>query len=337
MKQRTRFYRLMVVAAVTVLGGCVTPAEMVVSSGATSHTVSSEKFEQDRQAILAMAGNYRVSFDFIETVSFVEGYDLKDRKISGGDEIVRVIEDRGDYISLQHILVVGGDSKFPVKHWRQDWYYQPTSVLTNIGGNAWEKRRVSENESRGKWSQIVYQVDDAPRYGALAKWHHDNGASQWTADRSWRPLPRRDATTRDDYDVVDAINRHAITPAGWVHEQDNAKLILSDDPQILVREIAINTYRKFDDFEIAIGDDYWAATQGFWAGVRAEWGRIEATHERFGLNLKGEPQALYNEILLLANDVQDGAMSEDQAIAQAGEIIGSFLEIEIGDVKDRIE
>ncbi len=30
--------------------------------------------ERDRRAILAMAGAYRTSFDFIETVGFVEGY-----------------------------------------------------------------------------------------------------------------------------------------------------------------------------------------------------------------------------------------------------------------------
>ncbi|MEM9233149.1 MAG: DUF6607 family protein, partial [Pseudomonadota bacterium] len=178
-----------------------------------------EKMAQDREAILAMAGNYKVKFDFIETVSYFDGYDLKDRKLSGADEMVRVVEDRGDFISLQHILVVGGEQKFVVKHWRQDWTYQPKEVLTFIGGNAWEMRPVPEAERAGTWSQAVYQVDDSPRYGAVASWRHENGVSQWEPPREWRPLPRRDMTTRDDYHAVNAINRHALTPKGWVHEQ----------------------------------------------------------------------------------------------------------------------
>src|SRR5687767_3778000 len=80
--------------------------------------------EKDRASILAMAGDYRVRFDMRETVPFVPGYEPLDEKVSGGYEAVRVVEDRGDFISLQHILVVEDDGKpVVVKHWRQDWTY----------------------------------------------------------------------------------------------------------------------------------------------------------------------------------------------------------------------
>jgi len=39
-------------------------------------------------------------------------------------------------------------------------------------------------------------------------------ASTWEPEVSWRPLPRRDGTTRDDYDVIEAVNRHTITAWG---------------------------------------------------------------------------------------------------------------------------
>ncbi|MEM9494416.1 MAG: DUF6607 family protein [Pseudomonadota bacterium] len=285
-------------------------------------------FQRDREAILAMAGNYRVKFDFIETVAFQPGYKLKDRKLSGGDEIVRVIEDRGDYISLQHILVVGGDEKFPIKHWRQDWYYEPASVLTFVGGNTWEKRPVDSADAKGKWSQIVYQVDDAPRYGALGAWTHEDGVSAWTPPAAWRPLPRRDATTRDDYQAINAVNRHAITPDGWVHEQDNSKLILGDEPEILVREIAINTYRKFDDFPTTVGDDYWKKTTAFWTKVRAKWASIEKENKRFGLTIKGEPAELYMPILELAEAVNSGQKTLEDAALEASEIIDTYTVVQ---------
>ncbi|MEM8937371.1 MAG: DUF6607 family protein [Pseudomonadota bacterium] len=331
---RTIAVLLMVASAATFVGGCAATA----SAEKTTRTALSaeQKFERDREAILAMAGNFRVQFDFIETVAFADDYELKDRKLSGGDEIVRIIEDRGDYISLQHILVVGGDEKFPVKHWRQDWYYEPESVLVYVGGNAWEKRAVGAAEAKGKWSQIVYQVDDSPRYGALASWTHTNGVSQWTAPREWRPLPRRDATTRDDYHTVNAVNRHAITPAGWVHEQDNSKLVLTGEPQTLVREIAINTYDRFDDFDIDIGEDYWARTEGFWSKIREEWLKIEAENESFGLAVQGESEALYMPIFELAGAVNDGEKDVEDALVEARAVIATCMTTEIGSLAARL-
>lgn len=167
-------------AATLALTGCQTAAPYSdAPDAAVVSQTDQAQFQADRDAILAMAGNYKVTFDFLETVPFVEGYEPNERYISGGHEVVRVIEDTGHFISLQHILVVGGpDQKFPVKHWRQDWSYEPAKVLTFIGGNAWALREVPASERAGTWSQTVYQVDDSPRYGAVAAWSHENGISE---------------------------------------------------------------------------------------------------------------------------------------------------------------
>lgn len=299
--------------------------------------VTSANFEQDRESILAMTGDYKVTFDFTETVSFVNGYELKDPKLSGGHESVRVVEDRGDYISLQHTLVVGPDAApVVVKHWRQDWQYQPERVLVFVGGNAWEWRDVPVSEQSGAWSQTVYQVDDAPRYGAVAQWTYDDGLAEWTPPQEWRPLPRRDMTTRDDYHAVDAVNRHVITPWGWVHEQDNSKLILSDDPVALVREVGVNTYRKFDGYPISAAEDYWAATGNFWAGVRAEWTRIETENERFAITIQGETEDLYTPLLALADEVKDGEKALEPALVEARAVIDRFVVPELGQLADRL-
>lgn len=330
---------MMAAIALVAISGCATAqTNQATNANAQTQHSQDENFAADRKAILAMAGNYRVKFDFIETVPFAAGYEIKDRKLSGGDEIVRVIEDNGDFISLQHILVVGGDNKFPVKHWRQDWQYEPESVLVFIGGNAWEKRAVKNG--KGTWSQTVYQVDDAPRYGAVGTWSHEYGVSAWNPPAELRPLPRRDATTRDDYHAVNAVNRHAITPEGWVHEQDNTKIILTGEPRALVREVGVNTYKHFDDFDIAIGDDYWAATEEFWAGIRDEWTRIENENTVFGLTIKGEPEALYMPILELAEAVEKNEKSADAALKEAKAIIAEYTTTEIGtdisDIADRV-
>ncbi len=329
-----RFFAALALAATLGAAGCAT---VPASNAAPAASAEAEaKFGADRAAILAMAGDYRVTFDFIETVSFDKDYALKERKLSGGDEIVRVIADEGDFISLQHILVAGGDEKVPIKHWRQDWRYEPASVLVFIGGNSWETRPVSPADAKGKWSQVVYQVDDAPRYGALGLWTHEDGVSSWTPPAEWRPLPRRDATKRDDYHAVDAINQHTITPDGWVHEQNNTKLILSGEPRALVREIGVNIYKKFGDFDIAIGDDYWAATADYWALVRAQWSRIEAENPRFGLTIQGEPEELYMKLLDLAEAVQKDEKSTADAAEEASAVIAEYTTTEIGALSERV-
>ena len=115
-----------------------------------------EKFQHDRKAILAMAGNYHVSFNFRETVSFVEGYTLKAPYEPDGYEIVRVIRDDGGLISLQHILVAGGiwGDQVPIKHWRQDWRYEPEHIFEYAGRNVWRTRQLDEAERRGKWRSL---------------------------------------------------------------------------------------------------------------------------------------------------------------------------------------
>ena len=87
-------------------------------------------FERDRETILAMAGDFKVRFDMQESTPWMAGYEPLDRKISGGHESVRVIEDTGTKIILQHLLVVGAEGEeFVIKHWRQDWEYEPEKIL----------------------------------------------------------------------------------------------------------------------------------------------------------------------------------------------------------------
>ncbi len=324
------------------MAGCATTttggAETAAVSDAASDATKQARFEQDRKSIIAMAGDFDVDFDFTETVAFAPGYKLKPSQLSGGHEVVRVIEDTGRFISLQHILVVeGGGMKMPIKHWRQDWEYEPASVLVFIGGNAWETRAVPEAERAGKWSQTVYQVEDSPRYGAVGAWTYDNGVSEWTGKAEWRPLPRRDATKRDDYHAILAINRHALTPEGWVHEQENSKLALTNGkPELLVREVGVNIYRRYDKFDASIATNYLAATEPFWKGVRADWDRLEREGKVFGLTVQGEPEPLYAPLLELADEVQAGTKTTEAALAEAKQVIAKFTTRDIGTLADRV-
>ncbi|MCA9500453.1 MAG: hypothetical protein MRJ67_13405 [Nitrospirales bacterium] len=309
------------------IGGLREAGEAFSQSDAKRHNAAIAQptgdFQKDRNAILAMAGNYRVTFDFEETVAFVKGYELKKPYEAKGYEIVRVIRDDGNMISLQHILVVDGiwEDQMPIKHWRQDWIYEPKEIFEYVGRHVWHTRQLAEAERRGNWAQLVYQVDDSPRYAAVAAWTHRHGVSSWTSPATWRPLPRRERTKREDYDVLISVNRQAMTPNGWVHEQDSSKVILRTDPQILAREIGVNTYTSSNAFQSQVAEDYWNETKDFWAEVRAEWSRIQQELGTFAVKPQAEAGKLYNQILRLAKDAREGQLDMKTAAERARGLI----------------
>ena len=298
---------------------------------------SLSKFEKDRNAILNLAGNFKVKFRFEETISFKKDYKLKKPYITSAYEVVKIIRDDGDQISFQHILVANvKDKHFAIKHWRQVWKFQPSRVLVFIGGNAWKQREVERKDSFGSWSQTVYQVDDSPRYGAIGRWSHKSGISEWLPSPEWRPLPRRDMTKRNDYHTIDAVNRHVITPWGWVHEEDNSKLILKGKNQILAREIGVNSYERNNDFKINIAEEYIKQTEDFWKKIRIEWKNLEDSPEGFKLTLKGEPEELYMALLGKAEEYLVKEITLNQALSEAKEIIKKYTTTKIGPLDSRL-
>lgn len=254
--------------------------------------------ERDRRAILAMAGEYRVEFSFRETVALTPGYTLKPPKQEPATEWVLVLEDTPQKISLQHILVMG-EQHTVVKHWRQDWVWQPRATWIFEGHRRWTRRALATGEAQGTWEQSVWEVDDSPRYFGLGRWMHAHGVSQWSSAPSPRPLPRREYTTRSDYDILLAINRHAITPAGWVHEQDNTKLVAREGRDAaLAREVGVNTYTRLapGDYDFSAGRNYWQRSAPFWATVRAWWAQRLAGAPVLHLHEQVDGRLLYQQL-----------------------------------------
>jgi hypothetical protein len=299
-------------------------------------------YERDRRAILAMAGPYRASFDFIETVRYTFDQDPPRPYQSWGTEYVYVAEDRGDFISLQHLLVMFTADEdgtmsgpFVMKHWRQDWQFEDTMLIEYQGLNEWRQRKVAQDAVRGMWSQAVFQVDDFVRYEALGRWRHEGNYSAWTSEETWRPLPRREYSVRDDYDVLVGINRHTILPNGWTHEQDNRKLALDAPGQArrdtawIARELGVNRYERIENFDFSAGHDYWQATSAFWGDVRSAWSDWLMDHERLTLrersgdNIEIEPP--YERLFEMADQIAHiGEYDAEEAKALIADIIDSY-------------
>ena len=295
------------------------------------------EFERDRRAILAMAGPYRTSFDFLEVVGYTEGFSPDSPYQSWGTEYVYVIEDTGDFISLQHIMVMffekDGEVSGPVvmKHWRQDWSYEKRKLNVYAGNRTWKKRKLSRREAKGTWAQAVYQVDDSPRYEATGRWEHRPNFSSWTSERTWRPLPRREYSVRNDYQVLEGTNRHTIVPTGWVHEQENYKLVIDENGQIvnnnpyLSKEIGLNRYERIIDFDFSAGDEYWKNTQFYWADVREEWSKLARSRDHFSLKKTAENQPLFIPLFEGANKFSGADYNEKRSKEYIMEVIARYL------------
>ncbi len=274
--------------------------------------VAATAIDKDRAAILAMQGDYRVDFHFMETVALKAGYELHDDKNTGGFETVLVVANDSDRIVLQHLLVSPGGHV--IKHWRQDWVHEAKERFEFIADQSWEVRGLDVDRAAGTWTQCVFEVSDAPRYCGTGHWNHRYGVSTWTSDRSWRPLPRREYTKRDDYNVINAENRHTITPNGWTHEQDNTKTVRvgEQSTETLVREFGFNDYRNIEDYDFLPARAYWQQTSPYWARVRDAWERRLLSGSRLTISTEIDGMPIIEGTFEQADKAGD--MSEDEQL-----------------------
>tara|TARA_B100001741_G_scaffold313808_1_gene322214 strand:+ start:12606 stop:13508 length:903 start_codon:yes stop_codon:yes gene_type:complete len=236
------------------------------------------KKDKDRAAIKTLCGCYEIEFNFAETFSYSDDslYTPSPVKIAYALEWVDLTyEDQNNFI-LQHILQMGNDSNaYIIKHWREDWAFQDKKMLAYISDNKWKNKILTHKEKNGKWTQKVFQVDDSPRYEGVATWVHVDGKSYWEniADA---PLPRRERTIRSDYNILKRENRVQITDYGWVHKQDNLKILRSDkfEDKIIAREYGYSPYKKVDDSKCIHARNWWKKNSGKWEKVRKVWGEI---------------------------------------------------------------
>lgn len=271
----------------------------LITLAALSVNAQSKK-NKDLKAIKKMCGCFEVTFNFTETFNYSKDslYKPSKTKIAKGLEWAQLIEDDKNKISIQHLLQVGNPAKpHIVKHWRQDWMYQNRDFYMFNGDNNWLYENKSKSNVKKQWTQKVYQVDDSPRYEGSGTWVHVDGKSYWenTTDA---PLPRREYTKRSDYNVTERGNRHEITNYGWVHDQDNKKVIRKsgEDDIILAREKGYNTYVKVPDARCKAAQDWWMKNEAKWQLVRNKWADVYGRNKNLSLEAKVDNKALYKHL-----------------------------------------
>lgn len=236
----------------------------------------------DIQAIKGQCGCHEVSFAYAETFAPNKDYKFHDRYKAGALEYVFVDEESKDKLVLMHLLVINDSTV--IKHWREDWKYQDTDLLAFQQGKSWKYKALAKGDVKGQWTQKVFEVDDAPRYEGSASWVHKDGQHLW-ANITDAPLPRREYTKRSDYQVLRRNNRIHVTDYGYLHEQDNDKVIRENGgDKLLAQEKGINDYHRTDESKCQAAVDFWQKQRPFWIEVRAVWG--EMIDQKKGISLK---------------------------------------------------
>lgn len=258
--------------------------------------------KRDNEAIKSMCGCHEVTFNFGETFSPDKDYKFHDNHQSKGLEWVELVEDSKGKIVLQHLLIVTDSTgkQELVKHWRQDWLFENTDFYLFDKENKWKFARLPKEKVKGQWTQKVYQVDDSPRYESSATWVHTDGKHYWEAFAD-TPLPRREFTHRSDYNVLKRRNRQEITAWGWVHEQDNEKIVRADNQvdRLIAKEKGEDTYKKVEASKCAFAQKWWKENQGFWAVARAEWAKIYAQNKDLALEKTVDKKPLFMHLFPL--------------------------------------
>lgn len=269
---------------------------IAISLIATSKIQSQNKKKKDRIAIKEMSGCFEVTFNFAETFNYSKNanYKASKTKVDKGLEWAQVIVDDKNKISIQHLLQVGNPTKpHIVKHWRQDWLYQNQDFYTYAGDNNWNYSKKSKKEVRKQWTQKVYQVDDSPRYEGSGTWVHVDGKSYWE-NTTFAPLPRREYTQRSDYNITSRGNRHQITKDGWVHDQNNIKVLREGNQyKIIAKEKGYNTYVKVADNKCKAAKDWWTKNEKKWQLARNKWSEVYGRNQNLSLKAKVKNKQLY--------------------------------------------
>lgn len=278
----------------------------LLSAAAT--TTSFAQSKTDIKAIDDLCGCFEVTFNYAETFTTDTENEYKAGKLNDKAvvELSMPIEKTDKKVVIQHILVAGPHI---IKHWREDWVFENANLWNFDGDQTWKKLPALKPEQvKGTWTQTVWEVDDAPRYQGASRWVENNNQVYWlnTTDA---PLPRREYTKREDYNVMERTNRLIVTDNGYMHEQDNRKIVRkSGKDEVLAYEKGYNNYVKVDDSKCAAAKKFWTAEKAaFWKDVVATWDAYLAKSATIKLTKDVDGKLLYEALDVIEKQNLQGA------------------------------
>ncbi len=270
-----------------------------------------------------LCGCFSVNFKYAETFSPDDTYKFHEREDMNAIELALPIETTDKKLVIQHLLVVA--DTMVIKHWREEWVYEAPVMYEYQGDKVWKKKELAAAETKNKWTQTVWEVNDEPRYQGVSMWVNNDGKTFWesTADA---PLPRREYSTRSDYNIMKRRNRLYLTENGYVHEQDNDKILREEGKdKLIAQEKGYNTYYRVEDKECAKAKEWWKNNAEFWSVVRNEWNKYIATTETVTVKSKVDDKILGEHFTALWKDWNSKKIKTSELDAKVHEVLTKFL------------
>ena len=160
-------------------------------------------------------------------------------------------------------------------------------------------------------------MDDSPRYQGSATWVHVDGKHYWE-NKSDSPLPRREYSKRSDYNVLNRGNRHEVTEYGWLHEQDNVKIVRNTSgDKILAEEKGYNHYKSQDESKCQAAIDWWSKNEKFWSLVRAEWKTVFEAKEDLTISKLVEEKMMWEGVFELESKYEENGPKKTKKLVRA--------------------
>lgn len=270
-----------------------------------------------------LCGCFSINFKYAETFSPDDKYQFHDREDMNAIELSLPIEATDRKVVMQHLLVIN-DSVI-IKHWREEWVYESPILYEYQGDKVWKKKELAVADVKNKWTQTIWEVNDEPRYQGISTWMKNDGKTFWESTTD-APLPRREYTTRNDYNILKRRNRIYLTNDGYMHEQDNEKILRKDGiDKLIAQEKGYNTYHKIDASECAAAKKWWDKNQAFWTVVRNQWNSYIATTETVTLKSKVDDKILSDYFAALWKDWSNDKVKTTELDSKVKEVLSKFL------------
>jgi len=120
-----------------------------------------------------------------------------------------------------------------------------------------------------------------------------------------------------------------LTDYGWVHVQDNEKVIRENGSDIvLVEEKGLNKYTRIDDSKCQGGKDWWNKNKAFWELVRKEWDVIYTQNNDLKFEAKVNNKHLWKSLFELgANYEGKSELKEKKVRKEIQSILNAYVNI----------
>lgn len=280
--------------------------------------------QNGKENIEKLCGCFSVNFKYAETFSPDNTYKFHEREEMNATELVLPIEKSDRKMVMQHLLVI--NDTMIIKHWREEWEYESPVLYEYAGNKTWNKKQLPASDVAGKWTQTVWEVNDEPRYQGISSWIANDGKVFWesTADA---PLPRREYTVRNDYNIMKRHNRIVLTKDGYMHEQDNDKIVRAAGAtdKLLAQEKGYNSYYKMDNSQCAAAEKWWKTNEAFWNVVRAEWQGKISTASTVAVKARVEDKRLDEYFTALYKNWNNNKIKTADLPAKVKDVLAKFL------------